>query len=183
MTTFLALLRGINVGKGNRLPMAELRALLEELGKVDVSTLLNSGNAVFRARSRSSAPQAQALHDALVESMDLDVPVIVKSEAELQTIVDENPLADRIADPSRFLFGFVQDPRSLKELRALEDLAQPPSAFVVGKHAAYLQCPDGVLQSEVGKALLGRAGRQVTTRNEKTVQKILSRMREVHRGG
>ena len=55
MPTFIALLRGVNVGKGKRVPMAELRDLLSGLGFAEVTTLLNSGNAVFRATGSSPA--------------------------------------------------------------------------------------------------------------------------------
>ena len=83
MTTFVALLRGVNVGKATRVPMAEFRALLVGLGYTRVVTLLNSGNAVFRAAGGAPADHAAAIAAALAAQLNVEVPVIVKSAAEL----------------------------------------------------------------------------------------------------
>ena len=91
MTVFIALLRGINVGKAKRVPMAELRALLAELGYSGIATLLNSGNAVFHAGSGSAGQHALAISNALKERMQFDVPVIVVSARELSALIEGNP--------------------------------------------------------------------------------------------
>lgn len=75
MTSFVALLRGVNVGRGNRLPMADLRAQLAALGYTNVRTLLNSGNAVFDRGSRSANAHAIRIRAAIVEKLGVDIPV------------------------------------------------------------------------------------------------------------
>jgi len=170
MPLFVALLRGINVGKAKRVPMAELRTLLAELGYTDVVTLLNSGNVVFRAAKGTPAKHATEIAAAISSKLNVDVPVIVKSALELATIVAENPLA--AADPARLLVAFVQDAAALSGLAGIEPLVVPPEQFVLGKHAAYLNCVSGILESKAGKALLGKAGKSVTTRNWATVLKL-----------
>ena len=80
MPRFIALLRGVNVGKAKRVPMADFRALLVGLGGTDVSTLLNSGNAVFSAAGTSAAKHAIRFAAAIAERLQVDVPVIVKSD-------------------------------------------------------------------------------------------------------
>ena len=92
MTTFIALLRGINVGKANRVPMAELRALLSRLGYAGVATLLNSGNAVFQAPGGTPVAHAEAIARALAGQMQVEVPVIVVTAQELASIVAACPL-------------------------------------------------------------------------------------------
>ena len=99
MTTYVALLRGVNVGKARRVPMAEFRKLLVALGCTDVVTLLNSGNAVFRARGGTPARFASEIAGAIARKLKLEVAVIVKSAKELAAI---EPL---IKPPERFAIG------------------------------------------------------------------------------
>ncbi|HEY2561264.1 MAG TPA: DUF1697 domain-containing protein [Caldimonas sp.] len=172
MTRFVALLRGVNVGTANRVPMAGLRALLSGLGYTEVATLLNSGNAAFSAVGGSSARHARAIAAALVEQLGVDVPVIVKSGGELAAIVAANPTAIEAPDRSRFLVAFAQDAKSLATLAAVAPLVAPAERFAVGSGAAYLFCAPGILESKAGSALLGKPGRSATTRNWATVLKL-----------
>lgn len=172
MPTFIALLRGVNVGKAKRVPMAELRALLSELGYEGVATLLNSGNAVFRSPKGPSSKHASAIAAAIADKLKLDVPVIVKAADELTAIVSENSLAREDVDPSRLLVAFVQDAKSLSTLAPLADLVVPPEELLIGKHAAYVHLSNGILQSKAGEALLGKVGKAATTRNWATVLKL-----------
>jgi uncharacterized protein (DUF1697 family) len=172
MPTFVALLRGINVGKAKRVSMAELRTLLSGLGYTNVATLLNSGNAVFRAPKGISAGHATEIAAAISDRLKLDVPVIVKSARELATIIAENPIRVEANEHSRFLVVFVQETRALPSLRAIGPLVLPPERFEIGRNAAYFLCPGGILQSKAWEALLGKAGRSATTRNWATVIKL-----------
>lgn len=172
MRTFVALLRGINVGTAKRVPMAELRALLSGLGYTGVATLLNSGNAVFRASRGTPARHAKDISAAISARLGLDVHVIVKSARELEAILAENPISARADQHSRFLVAFVQDERALSSVGALAPLVSPAERFAVGSGAAYLLCTDGILESKAGAALLGKAGRAATTRNWATVLKL-----------
>lgn len=172
MPRFIALLRGVNVGKAKRVPMAELRALLDELGYTQVRTLLNSGNAVFSASKGQPATHAAAIAGAIASRLNVDVPVIVKSARELSAIVAGNTLARGAADHSRLLVAFVQDARELSQLAAIAPLVVPPERFLIGSGAAYLYCANGILESRAGEALLGKAGRAATSRNWATVLKL-----------
>jgi uncharacterized protein (DUF1697 family) len=67
---------------------------------------------------------------------------------------------------------FTQDEQSLLDVKKMEALVAPPEAFAVGKFAAYLHCPNGILQSKVGEALLGKLGKAATTRNWATTLKL-----------
>ena len=172
MHTFIALLRGINVGKAKRIPMADLRDLLTDLGYRDVATILNSGNAVFRAAKGTPAAHAAEIAHAISTRLKIEVPVIVKSARDLAAIVSENPLAETALDHSRLLVAFVQDRKALSSLAAIAPLAVSPELFAVGKNAAYLDCVNGILGSKAGEALIGRSGTVITTRNWATVLKL-----------
>ncbi|MEJ6006170.1 DUF1697 domain-containing protein [Paucibacter sp. AS339] len=176
MPTFIALLRGVNVGKAKQVPMADLRALLAELGYADVQTLLNSGNAVFRATKGAPAELAVEITHAIATKLQLEVPVIVKSAAQWSAIVADNALAANAADdPSRLLVAVTQGPEALAGLGVIEPLLTPAEAFFLGANAAYLHCASGILESRAGEALLGKVGKvgkTATTRNWATVLKL-----------
>lgn len=172
MSRFVVLLRGVNVGKANRVPMAEFKRLLEDLGHTEVSTLLNSGNAVFTSSARSGVKLAATIKKALETTFGVSTPVVVKSAAQVSAILSGSPIAAPEADHSRFLVVFGADEKALHELHPLLSLAKHPERFVITADAAYLHCPGGLLESRVGEALLGRAGRGVTTRNWATVSKL-----------
>jgi uncharacterized protein (DUF1697 family) len=172
MPTYVALLRGVNVGRAQRVPMADFRQLLSELGYERVATLLNSGNAVFTARSAPGSRHAASIGGAIQRRLALQVPVVVKSARELAAIVAENPLASAAAEPSRLLVAFAANEVALGRLAALSALVVPPEQFHLGQSAAYLHCPAGILRSRAGVALLGRVGQGVTTRNWATVEKL-----------
>lgn len=174
MSRFVVLLRGVNVGKGNRVPMAEFRATLEGLGHHQVRTLLNSGNAVLSCASRSADKLASDIAKAVEDRFGVVTPVVVKSVAGLEAIVKNNPFTPPESDHSRFLVAFASDPTKLQELRGLSSLLQLGERFAVNEYAAYLHCAGGLLESKVGEAILGRAGRSVTTRNWATVLKLVS---------
>ncbi len=179
MPRFVALLRGVNVGGNKRVPMAELRVALEALGYANVRTLLNSGNAVFDSTIRVSATHESRIKAAILDAMQIDVPVIVKSAKEYAAIESENSLAAATAtDPSRLFVAFARDASALNGLAPILGLIQAPEQFRIGKEAAYLGCPEGISQSKAGEALLGKLGKAVTTRNWATALKISAMLRE-----
>lgn len=172
MPQFVALLRGVNVGKAKRIPMAELRTLLTSLGYTNVATLLNSGNAVFHCAKGTSAKHAAAITAAISAHFKVVAPVVVKSSTELAAIVAENPVRAETADHSRLLVAFAHVNTALSNLAAIESLVVAPEKFNVGKSAAYLLCVPSVLESKAAVALLGKVGGNVTTRNWATVLKL-----------
>ena len=100
------------------------------------------------------------------------MPVIVKSAGELAAIIAENPIKPPANEHPRLLVAFVQDSKALADLAALEPLVVLPERFAMGKHAAYLLCAAGILESKAGAALLGKVGKSATTRNWATVLKL-----------
>ena len=172
MPKFVALLRGVNVGGANRVPMAALRDLLEAAGFTEVATLLNSGNAVFRSSGRVATNHAKVIGQRLQESLAVSVPVVVKQASEFVAAVAENPFVLTEELHSRYLVAFGQDEFAIQGLSALLPMIKEPERLHIGKRAGYLYCAGGILQSKAGSALLGKLGRQVTTRNWATVLKL-----------
>lgn len=172
MPTFVVLLRGVNVGKAKRVPMADFRATLLELGCTKATTLLNSGNAVVEHTRTTSQALATKVATALAARFGFEVPVVVKSGTELRAVIAANELVVPEADHSRLLVAFAQSHEAIASLERLSTLVSPPERFLVREHAAYLHCPHGILESKAAEALLGKTGKAVTTRNWATVLKL-----------
>jgi uncharacterized protein (DUF1697 family) len=178
MPTFIALLRGVNVGTAKRVPMAELRALLEELGYTGVATVLNSGNAVFQAATGTTSVLAERIEAAISVKFGFAVPVIVKSAKECADIVCGNTISVEAAEHARLLVIFTQDRKSLSALAIINPLIEAPEQFVIGKHASYLLCANGILSSKAATALFGKIGAATTSRNWATTLKLLALSQE-----
>jgi uncharacterized protein (DUF1697 family) len=178
MTRFVALFRGINVGKAKRIAMADLRALLESLGYTQVQTLLNSGNAVFEADGESGDKHARGIRDAVAKQLGVDALVVVKSAREIAAVVAGNKLACVATDASRLLVAVTTQASGLKDIEALGRTGWGDEEIVVGKHAAYAWCPPGILKSKAGTALLKELGETGTTRNWATIEKLHALLQE-----
>lgn len=163
---YIALWRGINVGKAKRLAMADLKALLGELGATDVKTLLNSGNAVFDTRKKLAADK---IRTAVREQLGVDAAVILKTAAEWAAIAQSHGIAEA-DDDSRLLVAISADAAAL---RAVADIAAGSGErLAVTCDAAYLWCGNGILESKAAVVLLKQLGERGTTRNWATVQKL-----------
>lgn len=172
MPRFAVLLRGVNVGGANRVPMASFRSLLGSLGYDGVRTLLNSGNAVFGSARRSAKEHARRIRSELAEQLGVDVPTLVKTAGAIASTRAQNPFAALATDPSRLLVAFTSDSKSLRSLEPVGALVRAPERFHLGTQAAYLWCARGILESRAALALLGKSGQPVTTRNWATVLKL-----------
>jgi len=172
MPRYVALFRGINVGKAKRIAMGDLRALLDKLGYADVATLLNSGNAVFTGNAEPAATHATRIREAVLEKLGVDALVIVKSAKDIAAIITGNAIARHASDDSRLLVAVTNDARGLVKARGLMRESWGTEKLHVGKHAAYVWCANGILESKVAVALLKGLEDTGTTRNWGTLNKI-----------
>jgi uncharacterized protein (DUF1697 family) len=170
---YIALLRGINVGRAKRVAMADLRKLVADLGYADVRSLLNSGNVVFSAaRLPAPAAAAAAIEEALVLKLGVASRVTVLAADELAAVIAENPLLAVATDHSRLLSFIFADPalRAAVEPLCAQDWA--PGALALGRRAAYVWCPNGVLDSAAAAAVGKQLGDATTARNWSTLCKL-----------
>jgi uncharacterized protein (DUF1697 family) len=178
MGRYVALFRGINVGKAKRISMADLGALLGKLGYTDVRTLLNSGNAVFSGDDDAAPEHAARIRAAVAKKLGVDAHVVVKSERDIAAIIKGNAIGALATDPARLLIVFTDDPRGLAGLKALARADWNPEKIHVGKHAAYAWCANGILESKALETLLKSLGASGTTRNWTTLNRIHALMRD-----
>lgn len=167
----VALLRGINVGKAKRIAMADLRALVAELGFGDVKTLLNSGNVVYTATDVVPEDAAARIEAAIVARTGVSSRVTVLTAAEVAEAVEGNPFGD-VENPSRYLVAVLRDPADRARLEPLAKEDWGTDAFALGRRVAYLWCRDGVLESRLPDALNRLLGDRATTRNWATLLKL-----------
>jgi uncharacterized protein (DUF1697 family) len=170
--TYIALLRGINVGRAKRVAMADLRALVEDLGFNEVRTLLNSGNIVFNAAEAARGDAAARIETALTARLGVSARVTLLTAAELAAAVQANPLLHVAGDSSRLLVAFLTDSADRPRLEPLVDQHWDPEALALGARVAYLWCPAGVLASRLPEAVGRALGDAMTIRNWATVTKL-----------
>ena len=170
----VALLRGINVGGNKRLAMPDLRRVAESLGWRDVVTVLATGNLIFTPGrgTPDSAKLSARLERALLDDGKLQVRVVVLSAAQVATVTREQPFGAKVDNPSRLLVSAYLDAKARLALAPLTKTDWSPGALALGTHAAYLWCPDGILDTPLVEAV-GRAARDgLTSRNWATWIKV-----------
>ena len=169
---YIALLRGVNVGKAKRVAMADLRKLIADLGYTDVRSVLNSGNVVFSGPAKPHETIGVEIEQALVLKLGVPSRTLVLDADELAAIVADNPLLDMVDDNARLLI-FVLAHRDVREVIApLCDQDWQPGAVALGERAAYVWCPEGILDSKAAATLGKQLGDGTTSRNWSTVLKL-----------
>ena len=176
LPTYIALLRGINVGKAKRVAMADLRATIESLGYGDVRTLLNSGNAVFAAQRALKSTAANDLQAALLKKTGVSSRFTLRSAGELTATVEANPLLKMATDHTRLFAAFVTDADGMKLVKPIAAQPWKPEAVALGPGVVYVWCPNGLTESKASLAVTKALGDGVTVRNWATVMKLAAMM-------
>jgi len=171
MTTWIALLLGVNVSGHNLLPMAELRALLSELGHARVQTYIQSGNGVFRSREASREKIAQEMVIALEKKFGFAPSVMLLTADEMLAAMEANPFPE--CDPKRVHFFFLGEVPAAPDLEKLTGLASQGETFTLKDQVFYLYAPEGVGKSKLAPRVEGALGVPATARNLNTVQAIV----------
>jgi uncharacterized protein (DUF1697 family) len=170
----IALLRGINVGGNKRVPMAQLRMLMEQLGFDDVATYVQSGNVVFSGPRRAATTIAQEIEAGIVEQFGFEVLIAIRTREELAAVVAANPLGDVATEPKLHHVMFLSDAPDPALIAELGDEDYAPEAFALIGRELYVWTPDGIAGSPLFRALNEkRLGVRATARNWRTVEKLL----------
>jgi uncharacterized protein (DUF1697 family) len=175
VTTYVALLRAVNVG-GRKVPMKELQALFEEQGHERVVTYIQSGNVVFDGKGKA-ATVAQELADAIEETFGLRTPVVLRTRADLERVIDANPYAAPGVEATSLHVVFLGAKPTAKGIGTLDPDRSPPDEFTVVGREIFILAPNGIGRSKLTIDWFEkRLGTVATNRNWNTVNRLLSLM-------
>ena len=173
MTRWIALLRGINVGGHNKIPMAELRTMCSDIGWQDVATYIQSGNILFGAKGTISSLEKQ-LGEAIASHFGHRIHIIVRPAAAWPLYLRLNPFPDASeAEPNRVMLALARNKLPPDTAENLQQYATSGESIAQRTDSLWIHYASGSARSKITPALLDRlAGSPVTTRNWRTVLKI-----------
>ena len=148
MPSYVALLRGINVGSHNRISMPDLRELVTATGAEDVRTYVQSGNVVFQSADKAAAVE-QAIEKAIKTELGLDVAVMVRTDKQLAKVIKANPFPKQ-PDHKRLLVMFLGEKPKAANVKRLAEAATGPEEFEVLGNEVYMHYPEGYGRSKFG---------------------------------
>ncbi len=174
MSTHVALLRAINVGGRNSLPMKTLKAMFEALGCRNVRTYIQSGNVVFEATDALARKVPTAIQAAIQKQAGFTVPVVTRSAAELAKAAQAHAFSKKAKHAKALHFAFLADVPAAERVALHDPKRTPPDEFKVIGRDIHLHLPNGVAPSKLTNVYLdGKLETVSTLRNMATVQKLL----------
>ncbi|WP_026261353.1 DUF1697 domain-containing protein [Kiloniella laminariae] len=176
MAVYLALLRAINVGGHNRLPMADLKALCTERSMGEVQIYLQTGNLLFSRKTVPDASFIQEFEDALEARFAFRPRVLIRSEGELAKVIADNPFADQPEiDPKQLLVFFLETEPTREGLEALKSAIKDGEEIrLIGKTLYVSYHPHGIGKSKLTNAVIERKlGLEGSGRNWNSVTRLL----------
>lgn len=175
MTTYISLLRGINVSGKNPIKMESLRQLYESLGFQNVSTYVQSGNVIFNAATADTHQLASTVTAQIKKDFGFEVPIIVLSLEQLKNVVNHQPFShEQAIDPAFLHITFLDSRPGSYELKTIEEKKQAGEKLVISDDAVYLYCPNGYGKTKLHNTFLEKRLKvTATTRNWKTTLQLL----------
>lgn len=172
MKTWIALLRGINVGGNNILPMKKLRAFLEAMGLENVRTFIQSGNCVFEAADTDASVLADRIAERIEQNFEFRPAVMVLEKSDLESAIKNNPFAKIADEPKCVHFSFLKTPALNPDLEAIRLLQKETEQFELTENVFYLYAPDGIGRSKLAAQAEKKLGVPATARNLRAVLKL-----------
>lgn len=179
LQTYIALFRGINVGGKNILPMKELKTLLQELGGQEVTTYIQTGNAIFRSQVEQPANLAILIDEAIHKRFGFIPQVQLLTLAEIEMAVAKNPFPEACGAGKTLHLFFLAKQATTPDLKKLAQLQRDNERFTLHKQIFYLYTPDGIGRSRLAASVEKSLGVTVTARNWNTVCKLLELAKQI----
>jgi uncharacterized protein (DUF1697 family) len=176
MNTYVGLFRGINIIGSNRLPMKDLKLLLEKHACVDVQTYIQSGNVIFRSAASDVSRLAQQLTAAVSKSHGFAPLVLVLTAGELARAVSGNPYPEAHDNPQSVHLFFLAGRPAKPDLKSLEAFKANGERFALKGKTFYLHTPNGFGTSRLAGRVERFLGVAATARNWRTVTTLLERV-------
>jgi uncharacterized protein (DUF1697 family) len=175
--TYVALLRGINVGGKSKLPMSDLRDIFADAGCREVRTYIQSGNVIFQADRGVIASLPDAISAAIAARFGYRVPVVTRTMEQMDNVIRHNPFIAKGVPEDELHVLFLADQPSADQIDSLDPDRSPPDTFVVHGQEAYLRLPNGAGRTKLTNDYFERKlGTASTGRNWRTVTKLRALM-------
>ncbi len=178
MKSYIALLRGINVGGKNIVPMAALRECVSGIGLRGVKTYIQSGNLVFRSSDLGRSELAENIREAMASAFDVAPAVMILSAEELERAVRSTPFSSGEAEDNKVHLFFLDAIPGRESVDAAIALASESEECQLLGSVFYLAAPDGIARSKLAMRLEKVLGVSATARNLRSSQKILELARK-----
>jgi uncharacterized protein (DUF1697 family) len=183
VNTYVALLRGINVGGKNKIAMKDLQSSFVALGHGEVTTYIQSGNVVFRSASKQASKLGLAIEHEISKAFGLKIGVLVRTPSDFDNLIKNNPFHEPARDPAKLLVMFLDGAPSPDAVAGLDPRRSPPDEFVVRGRDVYAYCPNGFGRSKLSIDYFERRLQtRATARNWNTVLKLADLMTAAGRG-
>lgn len=175
MTTYISILRGINVSGHHIIKMEALRQLYTDIGFVNIETYIQSGNVVFQFKKTEANLLESKIKKAITNKLKFDVPILVKELSEFKQIVENNPfILNKAIDLAHLHITFLSAKPTQDNFAALIAGNYLPDELKLIEKAIYLHCPKGYGNSKLTNSFLEKKlGVIATTRNWKTANQLI----------
>jgi uncharacterized protein (DUF1697 family) len=173
MTRYIALIRGINVGKAKRVAMADLRDMVTNLGCHNVSTYIASGNLLCDSAVPSAGKLAELISGRISETFGFDASVVVLTADELETVAATSPYLDRLDDHKHLIVTVLETTPDPALIDAIDRSRYLPETFEVIDRSIHIHAPNGQAEMQLLNAFWEQTlGQTATTRTWRTLQKL-----------
>jgi uncharacterized protein (DUF1697 family) len=175
MRTYIAILRGINVSGQKKIKMADLRALLGDLGLENVQTYIQSGNIVFQHTEAPESDLEKMIEEKIQSHYNFQVPTMVRTPEAFQYVIDHNPFLKGLnKDIKRQYITFLAEKPAAERIEALKDGHYEPEEYVIDRRIIFFFSPHGYGRAKMNNNFFEKKLKvKATTRNWKTVNKLL----------
>ena len=171
MATYVAFLRGVNLGPNNKISMPALRAMAEDLGYTDVATYINSGNLIISS-PKNAATVEQEIVKAIKDTFGRPIDVAVRTPAQLEKLLAENPYPD--GNPSQVTVAFLTIAPAADAKQKVAAVAKDYEPFTFSGQQVYVNYSQGIGKSKLAEKFSAIIGVSSTVRNIRTLEKVLA---------
>ena len=176
-TTYVALLRGINVGGNRKIPMGVLSQVFRDHDCSDVQTYIQSGNVVFKSIVADRVRLIKTLTAGIETQFGFPVPMVLRSAPQIKKVLSDNPFANETIPDDRLHVMFLADPPDPVRVALLDPQRRPPDQIVCRGQEIYLWTPNGLADTKYTNAYIDSALHTISTaRNWRTVNKLCGMM-------
>lgn len=175
MQPIISILRGINVGGKNKIPMVELKALYEKAGFKNVTTYIQSGNVVFSADKPDLNSLPDKIQQLIFKKYGFQVPIIIRTVDEIQQVIDTNPMLKMQGmDVEKLHVTFLADVPKKEHIEKVLSYKYPPDEYIIAGKEIFISCPNGYGNTKLSNNFFeSKLKVTATTRNWRTVNELL----------